>query len=85
MKEKSSLVNKILKIWYCIFGLVVGLSLFYFGNSRVSMGIAFVEDPYVAHSMSVGLMYIQISLLILLALAVVITYSLIKNKNNLIR
>jgi hypothetical protein len=75
-------INKILKIWYYIFGLIIGIILFYFGISRISMGISSVRinDTYTAHFMDVGLLYIQISLLILIALAIKITSSLTKYK-----
>ena len=77
-----SIINKILKVWYYILGLIVGITLFYLGTSRISMGINSVKisDPYVAHFMNVGLMYVQISVLILIALTIVITYSLTKYK-----
>ena len=77
-----SVINKILKVWYYIFGLIIGIILFYLGTSRISMGISSIRisDPYTSHFMNVGLLYIQISLLILIALAVIITFSLAKYK-----
>lgn len=72
-------MNKLLKFGKVILGLVVSLSLFYFGTSRISMGISSVKDPYIADFMSVGLMYTQISLLILIALVIFAMYSLVKH------
>ena len=76
------ILDKILKVWYCVFGLMVGIILFYVGRERVLSGIYSVRifDSYTAHYMSVGLMYIQISLLIIIALTIVITYSLTRKK-----
>lgn len=75
-------INKIFQNWYYFFGFIVGISLFFFGKLRISGGISSirVSDQYTAHYMSVGLLYVQISLLILIALAIGITYSLTKSK-----
>jgi hypothetical protein len=75
-------INKLLKVWYYFIGFIVGIILFYFGKSRISMGISSIRisDQYTAHFMNVGLLYIQISLLILIALTIGITYSLTKSK-----
>jgi len=77
-----SFINRIFQVWYYIFGFIVGITLFYFGKSRISMGISSIRisDQYTAHFMNVGLLYIQISLLILIALTIGITYSLTKSK-----
>jgi len=77
------MINKILKIWWGVFGLIVGVSLFYVGISRISMGINSIRisDYYTAHFMNVGLMYIQLALLILIAFAIMITYSLTKKQH----
>jgi uncharacterized membrane protein len=76
------MINKILKVWWSIFGLIVGISLFYFGVSRISTGInsISISDYYTAHFMNVGLMYIQLALLILIVFAIMITYSLTKKQ-----
>jgi uncharacterized membrane protein len=76
------MINKILKVWWSIFGLIVGIFLFYAGVSRISTGINSIRisDYYMAHFMNVGLMYIQLSLLIFIAFAIIITYSLTKKK-----
>ena len=62
------------------FGSWVGISLFYMGASRISMGINSIRtsDYYTSHFMNVGLMYIYFALLILIIFAVRITYSLTK-------
>ncbi|HLC32581.1 MAG TPA: hypothetical protein VJJ82_02030 [Candidatus Nanoarchaeia archaeon] len=73
-----SVIDTILKVWHYVFGLMVGVTLFYLGTSRISMGIKSVEDAYTVHFMNVGLLYVQISLLILIAIAVSITHSLTK-------
>ena len=75
-----SFINKILQVWYYVFGFIVGITLFYFGKSRISMGISSTTDQYTAHFMNVGLLYIQISLLILITLTIGITYSLTKSR-----
>ncbi|MCK4650226.1 hypothetical protein KAT36_03250 [Candidatus Pacearchaeota archaeon] len=77
-----SLINKILHVWYYFFGFVVGIILFYLGKSRISMGISSIRisDPYTSHFMNVGLLYVQISLLVLIALTIGFTYSLAKYK-----
>ena len=87
-----SVINKISKVRYYVSGLSVGLILFYAvilfytGTSRISMGIHSVRivDQYTAHFMNVGLMYVQTSLLILIALTIaltiIITYFLAKYK-----
>jgi len=76
------MINKILKVWWSIFGLIVGIFLFYFGVLRISIGINYIgiSDYYMAHFMNVGLMYIQLALLILIAFAIIITYSLTKKQ-----
>ena len=77
-----SIINTILKVWPYIFGLLFGITLFYFGISRISIGISSlrITDTYTAHFANVGLLYVQISLLILIALTIGITYSLAKHK-----
>lgn len=75
-----SVLNNILKVWHYIFGLIVGVTVFYVGTSRVSMGIGYVTDSSTAHFMNVGLLYIKISLLIIIGFTIMITYSLAKHK-----
>ena len=81
----SSLINKVLKVWYYLFGLIVGITLFYVGLIRIESGIeilrALGEDfHFFVHYVEVGVLYIKISLLILIVLAVAITYSLANKK-----
>ena len=75
-----SFINKIFQVWYYILGFIAGIILFYFGKSRISMGISSTTDQYTAHFMNVGLLYIQLSLLILIVLTIGITYSLTSSK-----
>ena len=77
-----SVMNNIWKVCPYLFGLVFGISLFIFGIFRISMGISSVRmtDAYTAHVMNVGLLYVNISLLILIAITVMITYSLVKHE-----
>jgi len=76
------IVDKILKVWWYVFGWIVGITLFCAGVLRISTCIYFIRlsDPYTAHFMNVGLLYILISLCILIALAIITTYSLAKYK-----
>jgi len=77
-----SFIKKILQTWHYILGFIVGIIIFYLGTTRISLGISGlrISDPYTAHFMNTGLLYINIGLLILIALAIGITYSLTKSK-----
>jgi len=72
------MVRKIFNNIGSILGLLAGAIIFYTGISRISTGINSIRlsDSYVAHFMNVGIIYIYISLLILLAFTIKITYSL---------
>jgi hypothetical protein len=76
-----SIINKIFQVWYYFFGFILGILIFCIGKSRISSGISSIRisDPYNAHFMNAGLLYVQISLLILIALTIGITYSLTKS------
>ena len=82
LSPNMSFIKKIFQVWHYVFGIIVGITLFYVGKSRISMGISSIRisDQYTAHFMNVGLLYIQISLLILIAITIAITYSLTKSK-----
>ena len=74
--------KKLLKNWYYILGLLFGLSLFYTGISRISSGIRELRlsDQYAGHYANVGVLYVQLGLILMITLAVLITYSLTKHK-----
>jgi hypothetical protein len=69
-------ILKNLKI-YDIFSVFVGIVLFIIGRNRISMGISSIRisDAYTAHFMNVGLLYIFLAFLILILLAIKITYT----------
>ncbi|MBI2666129.1 hypothetical protein HYX13_00805 [Candidatus Woesearchaeota archaeon] len=60
-----------------IFGVFVGIVLIIVGWNRISMGISSIRisDAYTAHFMNVGLLYLFLALIILIFLAIKITYS----------
>lgn len=76
-----SFIDKVFQAWYYILGFLAGIMLFYFGKSRISLGISSirVSDPYTAHFMSKGLLYLQLSLLILVVVSISITMILAKS------
>jgi len=73
-----SVINKLFKVWHYILGFFIGLILFFFGKSRISMGISAIRlsDAYTSHFMNVGLLYLQIGVLLLIAFSIFITLSL---------
>lgn len=77
-----SVIDKILKVWYYIFGLLIAIILIYVGMIRISMGINFIRisDPFTAHFMNVGLLYLQIGMFLLVGLAIILTYTLTRHK-----
>lgn len=77
-----SIIKKISQNTHYILGIIFGISLFFIGKFRISTGLNSISDPNLIHYTNTGLLYIQISLLILVALAVGITYSLTKSKND---
>jgi hypothetical protein len=78
--SKKSNLDKVLGVSPYIIGLFFGVILFYIGKTRISSGISTlrISDSYTSHYMNVGLLYVQISTLILIFIAIGITYSLMK-------
>jgi len=74
----KSILRK-LKLWDFL-GAFAGIVVFYAGISRISMGVSSIRisDYYTSHFMNVGVMYVYISVLILIAFTIKITYSMSK-------
>lgn len=80
MNINMSVIKKILANWYYIIGLLIGLDLFYTGITRISLSrsLIIISDPEVAHFMGVGILYVELSLIILIVFTIGITLSLTK-------
>ncbi len=70
---------------YIIIGLIISLMFFYFGYSRIASMIIVIKslgmvDMFnsIIHSINTGLLFIEISTLILIGLVI---YCYLKNKN----
>ena len=77
-----SVIKKILANWYYIYGLFFGLTLFFIGILRINAGrrSILLSDYATASYMGKGILYVELSLIILIMLTIGITYSLTKNK-----
>lgn len=62
------------------FGLIVGVTAFWFGISRMELGMLFIPrpNPQLIDYMDGGVLYIKICVPILIIFTNVVTYSLVK-------
>ena len=65
--------KRFLKVFGVILGLILVTGLLYFGTYRVNFGLALLNDPFIAHYAKIGLIYLHIGYLLLIAIAVVVT------------
>lgn len=77
-----SVINKILKNWYYILGILFGLYLFFAGRDRITNGILplMISDPSSFHILNKGILYAELGLIIMTMFTLGIAYSLIKFK-----
>ena len=82
VRINMSVIKKILANWYYIFALLFGLDLFFTGIGRINAGRSFIllSDYATASYMGKGILYVELSLIILIVFTIGITLSLTEKK-----